>query len=209
MTDVNLKYCSRFRYVECYFIKCYDSYNSLQVVFHAKKATKKSIFTIFIYKVNGKFEFTLIAHNVSAKYNYCFDYRFENDINALAIFNDLCEDSYFASKVKKLINLEKVINSISLINPQKIINSISLPNNKKSDTAIITKYIYPLSKEASIDDLMTVLPRELKDFGQLYVNDSYIGYGANLELREPIYFEAGTVFAAQRLLICLIRNSIV
>lgn len=197
MADINFKYCSRFKYVECYFIKCYDSYNSLQVVFHAKKATKKIIFTIYIYKVNGKFEFTLIAHNVSARYNYCFDYRFENDINALAIFNDLCECSYFASRVKKLINSEKVI------------NSISLPNNKKSDTAIISKYIYPLSKEATISDLMTVLPRELKDFGQLYVNDSYIGYGANLELREPIYFEGGAVFAAQRLLICLIRNSLV
>ena len=197
MADINFKYCSRFKYVECYFIKCYDSYNSLQVVFHDKKATKKIIFTIYIYKVNGKFEFTLIAHNVSARYNYCFDYRFENDINALAIFNDLCECSYFASRVKKLINLEKVI------------NSISLPNNKKSDTAIISKYIYPLSKEATIADLMTVLPREIKDFGQLYVNDSYIGYGANLELREPIYFEGGAVFAAQRLLICLIRNSLV
>lgn len=197
MADINFKYCSRFKYVECYFIKCYDSYNSLQVVFHDKKATKKIIFTIYIYKVNGKFEFTLIAHNVSARYNYCFDYRFENDINALAIFNDLCECSYFASRVKKLINSEKVI------------NSISLPNNKKSDTAIISKYIYPLSKEATIADLMTVLPREIKDFGQLYVNDSYIGYGANLELREPIYFEGGAVFAAQRLLICLIRNSLV
>lgn len=197
MADINFKYCSRFKYVECYFIKCYDSYNSLQVVFHDKKATKKIIFTIYIYKVNGKFEFTLIAHNVSARYNYCFDYRFENDINALAIFNDLCECSYFASRVKKLINLEKVI------------NSISLPNNKKSDTAIISKYIYPLSKEATIADLMTVLPREIKDFGQLYVNDSYIGYGANLELREPIYFEGGAVFAAQRLLICLTRNSLV
>lgn len=197
MREVNFMYCSRFKHVDCYFIKDYNSFYALHVVFHAKKATKKNIFSFHICKVKCKYEFTLISHNVSAKYDYCFDYRFENDINALAVFNDLCQDSYFRSRVEKLKDLEKGGGGRVLL------------NNKKSDTAIISKYIYPLSKEASIWDLMTVLPGELKDFGSLYLNDSYIGYGANLELREPIYFEGGEVFAAQRLLICLIRNSLV
>jgi len=197
MKEVNFIYCSKFKHVDCYHIKDYNSFYSLHVVFHVKKATKKNVFSFHVCKVNRKYEFTLISHNVSAKYDYCFDYRFENDINALAVFNDLCQDSYFRSRVEKLKDLEK--NSGGKV----------LPINKKSDVAIITKYIYPLPKEATITDLMAVLPREVKDFGNLYVNDSYIGYGANLELREPIHFEGGTVYAAQRLLISLIRNSLV
>lgn len=83
MREINLMYCSRFKHLDCYFIKDYNSFYALHVVFHAKKATKKNVFSFHICKANGKYEFTLISHNVSAKYDYCFDYRFENDINAL------------------------------------------------------------------------------------------------------------------------------
>lgn len=196
MKDIDFKYCSKFKHVDCYHIREVCK-NGMTVFFHVKNGTEKSVFIICIYKTNGKFEFSLIASNVSAELDYCFEYRFRNDINALVIFNDLCRDSNFESKVKSLKNF------------QYISNGFEVKNKKESSVAVIEKYIYPLSKEAILQDVLNVLPKKIRGYNEFYMNDSYIGYRGNLEIKEPIYFEGGEVFAAQRLLILLIRNSLV
>lgn len=196
MKDINFTYCDKFKYLDCYFIKTTYK-NRMTVFFHIKNGTEKSIFVIDIYKINGRFKFSLIASNVSAELDYCFEYRFRNDINALVIFNDLCRDSNFESKVKSLKNF------------QYISNGFEVKNKKESSVAVIEKYIYLLSKEAILQDVLNVLPKKIRGYNEFYMNDSYIGYRGNLEIKEPIHFEGGAVYAAQRLLIRLIRNSFV